>query len=99
MSSGDILIAIFWLSLASTLVAVWGIWRQWKTMVLVSAVLAAPYALVLSGLPLTQFFLVEPAFHLVAAFSLQRAWRWVSWVMLALILAFAGWFWILRIVL
>ncbi len=99
MEPGEIFTLIFWLSLASSLLATLSIWQKCKWLVFLSAVLSAPYALILSGYPLTRFFFLEPAFHLIAAVAVQGRLRWLSWAMLVLILGFAGWFLILRLAL
>ena len=97
---GEIAAIGFWASLvASTVLAVLGVLRASARVLLSSAVFSLPFALILFGYPSGRYFLALPAFHLVAAFTVQGSFRWVSWIMLALIGVLAVWFLVLRIVL
>ena len=97
---GEIAAIGFWASLvASTVLAVLGVLRTSARVLLLSAVCSLPFGLIMFGYPSGRYFLALPAFHWVAAFAVQRRTRWVSWIMLALIGAFAVWFLVLRIVL
>ena len=97
LDTGEIAAIGFWASLiTSSGLAVWGVVRSSTRLLLLSALLSSPFALIMVGYPIARFYLALPGFHLVAAITVQGSQRWVSWMMLALIGAFAIWFLVLR---
>ena len=100
MDIGEIVAIGFWASfIASSGLSVWGVVRSSARVLLLGAIFSLPFALLMFAYPVARYFLALPVLYLIAASTVHGAIRWVSWVMLALIGAFAAWFLLLRFVL
>jgi hypothetical protein len=97
MNIGLFFATAFWISFAlSPGLAVWGVWRADRWILFASAVISIPFTFVIVAHPATRYFAVLPVLHIIAAIQVRSAFRWLSWLMLALIAALSVWFLIVR---
>lgn len=76
-----------WTSIAlSPIIAIPGVWKRSRTILLMSAALSVPFGVWFVSYPGTRFYLALPFLHLIAAATVRSRIWWVSWGMLLLIL-------------
>lgn len=87
----------FWISFAlSPCLAVWGVWHSDRWMLFASTVISVPFTFVIVAHPATRYFAVLPVLHIIASIPVRSSARWISWLMLALIIVLSIWFLIVR---
>ena len=100
---GEIVSVAFWISLAfSPILAGSGVWRKSSLVLVISALLSLPFAFIWALYPFPAGgweFLALPGAHLLAAATVNRTARWISWFSLLLIVGFTGWFLLWRFIL
>ncbi len=97
MDIGLLFAIAFWVSYAlSACLAVWGVWRADRWILFASAVVSIPFTFIIVAHPATRYFAVLPVLYIIAAIPVRSAFRWLSWLMLALIAALSVWFLIVR---